>query len=48
MLRVTNERVQQVSERTGFPEPVVVLAGGPVWDRAEIEAWARARGNGGR
>jgi predicted DNA-binding transcriptional regulator AlpA len=28
------------SRRPGFPEPVARLATGPIWRRAEIEAWA--------
>jgi len=28
------------SRRPDFPEPVARLASGPIWRRAEIEAWA--------
>ena len=30
------------SRRPDFPEPVARLASGPIWRRAEIEAWASA------
>lgn len=32
------------NENNGFPEPVVRLASGPVYDMAEIRAWMAARG----
>lgn len=44
MLGVSRQRVQQLAARGDFPQPVVTLAMGKVWDRAEIEAWARSHG----
>lgn len=26
-----------------FPEPIVVLAKGPIWDRKEVERWQTSR-----
>lgn len=40
MLGVTRQRVHQLAETPGFPEPEAVLASGRVWKRTEIEAWA--------
>ena len=31
----------QRQHRTGFPEPLITLAMGPVWDRPEVETWYR-------
>jgi predicted DNA-binding transcriptional regulator AlpA len=31
------------SRRSDFPEPVARLATGPIWRRADIEAWANSR-----
>jgi hypothetical protein len=31
----------QRQERTGFPEPVAILAMGPVWDRDQVVEWWR-------
>jgi predicted DNA-binding transcriptional regulator AlpA len=31
------------SRRPDFPEPVARLATGPIWRRADIEAWACSR-----
>jgi hypothetical protein len=44
MLRVTRTRVSQLATTTGFPEPVVRLAAGPVWYRQDVERWARETG----
>jgi len=43
MLGLTRQRVHQLSREPGFPpaEPVGRRA---VWQRADIEAWARAHG----
>jgi predicted DNA-binding transcriptional regulator AlpA len=43
-LGVTNQRVDQLARRPGFPEPVAVLAAGRIWSRSHIEAWARRTG----
>ena len=44
LLGVTNQRVHQLAEQEGFPEPVAVLAAGRIWERADVEAWARRTG----
>ena len=44
LLGVTNQRVDQLARRTDFPEPVAVLAAGRIWNRADVEAWARRTG----
>lgn len=44
MLGVSRQRVGQLAKVEGFPEPTVVLAAGPVWESADVEAWARAAG----
>lgn len=44
MLRVSRPRVDQLANKKDFPEPVAVLAGGRIWLRRDVEAWARARG----
>lgn len=44
MLGVTRTRVTQLAKTYGFPEPVARLAAGPVWQRRDIEEWARGTG----
>ena len=44
LLGVSRQRVSQLSHSEGFPEPVVRLAAGPVWQTADIEHWARETG----
>jgi prophage regulatory protein len=44
LLGVTNQRVDQLARRADFPEPVAVLAAGRIWNRADVEAWARRTG----
>jgi prophage regulatory protein len=44
MLGVSRQRVQQLIKRGDFPEPDVVLEMGKVWQRADVEAWARDHG----
>jgi predicted DNA-binding transcriptional regulator AlpA len=44
MLGVSRQRVQQLIARPDFPEPVVVLAMGKVWETKDVRAWAKARG----
>jgi prophage regulatory protein len=41
---VSRQRVQQIVNREDFPEPYAVLDMGKVWQRADVEAWARGRG----
>ncbi len=44
ILGVGKARVNQLEVTKGFPEPVVRLAAGPVWEREAIEEWATATG----
>ncbi len=44
MLGVSRQRVQQLARSGDFPEPYDVLAGGRVWLRSDVEAWARTHG----
>jgi hypothetical protein len=38
--RVTKPTAISYSRRTDFPEPLVRLAAGPVWERRGVEQWA--------
>jgi len=45
LLGVSRQRVHQLTEEDPtFPAPVAVLSIGRVWERADIEKWARATG----
>ncbi|MGH9156905.1 MAG: helix-turn-helix transcriptional regulator [Acidimicrobiales bacterium] len=44
LLGLGEEQVDQLTGDDGFPEPVMELASGPVWELADVEAWARATG----
>ncbi len=44
LLGISRQRVQVLTKRDTFPQPIVVLAMGPVWDRDEVLAWAEATG----
>lgn len=44
MLGVGRQRVQQLINGPDFPTPVAVLAMGKIWCRADVLAWADARG----
>ena len=44
MLGVSRQRVDQLTRGEGFPEPAAELAIGRVWERADVEAWARETG----
>ena len=45
LLGVSRQRVHQISdEDPTFPEPAATLSVGRVWERADIERWARAKG----
>lgn len=43
-LQISRQRVLQLRQRPDFPEPVSVLASGPVWESADVERWARETG----
>jgi predicted DNA-binding transcriptional regulator AlpA len=42
-LGVSRQRVYQLAEQPGFPQPAARLARGALWSRVEIEAWRDAR-----
>jgi len=44
LIGVSRQRVHQLTAKPGFPEPYDVLAMGKVWQRADVEAWAREHG----
>lgn len=44
LLGVSRQRVHQLTKLEGFPEPTVRLAGGDVWESADVEKWARDTG----
>jgi predicted DNA-binding transcriptional regulator AlpA len=45
MLRVTRQRVYQLMHTDStFPEPEAELGAGRIWNRTDVEAWARATG----
>jgi prophage regulatory protein len=42
---VSRQRVDQLAnDDPRFPEPVAVLAAGRVWERVDVERWARETG----
>lgn len=41
LLGVSPQRAHQLSKSTNFPQPLAVLAAGPVWETASVEQWAR-------
>jgi predicted DNA-binding transcriptional regulator AlpA len=45
MLDVSRQRVDQLTARDDFPPPAAILhAGRRIWNRPDVEAWARATG----
>ena len=44
MLGVTTQRVSQIVRTPAFPDPVARLAAGLIWDRTDVEEWARETG----
>lgn len=44
MLLTRKQQAYRWSHRDDFPEPLVRLRQGPVWDRADVEQWAADRG----
>jgi predicted DNA-binding transcriptional regulator AlpA len=41
LLGVTKQRVHQLSAESGFPVPVAEDVRGRLWDRRDVEAWAK-------
>jgi hypothetical protein len=45
MLGVSRQRVDQLSRDVeGFPAPVGEISAGRIWERADVEQWARETG----
>ena len=44
MLGVTRQRVNQLVNQKGFPDPVARLAQGQVWRRRDVVRWAQDAG----
>jgi predicted DNA-binding transcriptional regulator AlpA len=44
LLGVSSQRVSQLTATTAFPPPVARLRAGSVWERADVERWARETG----
>jgi predicted DNA-binding transcriptional regulator AlpA len=44
MLGVTRQRVHQLMQLEGFPEPTAELSAGRIWLRTDVEKWARRTG----
>lgn len=44
MLGVTTQRVSQLARTPAFPAPVATLAAGLIWERSDVEEWARETG----
>jgi len=38
-LDVSRQRVHQLRSKPDFPEPVAMLAAGPIWESKDIEDW---------
>jgi predicted DNA-binding transcriptional regulator AlpA len=43
ILGVSRERIGQLVERGRAPEPIAFRNGAPLWSRAQVLLWARAR-----
>ena len=44
LLGVTRQRVHQLAKTADFPKPLAELSAGAIWDKADVEVWARATG----
>lgn len=43
-LGISRQRLMQLTEKEGFPEPLGQLGRSNVWRAADIAAWAKANG----
>jgi predicted DNA-binding transcriptional regulator AlpA len=41
VLGLSKQRAHQIAKETGFPEPVNEDVRGRLWDRREVERWAK-------
>ena len=46
LLGVSKQRADQLSRQRDFPLPMTELATGRLWERKDVEAWAKERGRG--
>ena len=46
LLGVSRQRVLQLAQQPGLPEPVAVLSMGKVWRASTVRAWASDTGRG--
>lgn len=44
LLGVTRARAHQLAQVEGFPDPLGATSAGRIWERANIEKWARDTG----
>lgn len=44
MLGVTRARAHQLADREGFPTPIGEISAGRIWEREDVERWARETG----
>jgi predicted DNA-binding transcriptional regulator AlpA len=44
LLGVSTQRVDQLARSEAFPTPIGEVRAGRIWDRADVEAWARQTG----
>ena len=44
MLGVSRQRVNQIVNQKGFPDPIAKLAQGGVWLKRDVEKWMRDTG----
>ncbi len=44
LLGVSRQRVNQLAHAEGFPKPVGKLRQARIWNREDVEAWARQTG----
>lgn len=44
MLDLSPSRVKQLVHKPGFPAPAARLTGMIIWNRDDVERWARAQG----
>jgi len=49
LLGVSRQRLGQLTAKPGFPQPVGIVNGHTrIWDRAQVEQWARERARSAR
>jgi len=42
MLRLSRQRVTQLTAKPGFPAPIATLGVGKIWAYGDVRAWAQA------